>query len=583
MTALEPNEEAVRLHALHELRLLDTPPSESFDRITRMASQFFGLPVAAVSLTDSDRQWFKSRVGVDHWSIPRDKAPCAEVAESREVLVIEDFLKEPFYHDSLLAKNGVRFYAGAPLTTRDGFGLGSMCVLGTEPRQATPDEIAALKDLASMVMAQIELQHAFGRLDPISGLPNRVQFIEDIDDLARDHAGEKRFAVLFDLIPVDQLTQATRVMGSAFIETMVKEAARNLSMILGPERRAYHVGITQLACLGPLDVDEAAYRARLEDKAYELHMLAGENSIANPVIGVAPFVLGAAPHADALRLAQGAAFDARAAGSLFAFYSPNQDTAFQRSFTLFRDFEQAIKQPQAFRLAYQPRVDIASGRFIGVEALMRWTHPVLGPVSPAEFIPLIEQSTLANATTAWVLDTALAQLARWLEAGIDIRVSVNVSAANLRERDFATSVQHALVCHGITADRLELEITETAVMSDPAQALSQLSQLAAAGITLAIDDFGTGYSSLSYLQRLPVSVVKIDRSFITNLDSDRRRLSLVTMMIDMAKGLDLRVVAEGVETQQEVTCLRSTKCDEIQGYFYGRPMEADAFDKMLRV
>ena len=174
------NEEA-RLDALRRLNLLDTAPSEAFDRITRMASQLFGLPIAAVSLTDHDRQWFKSRIGVEHTSIPRDKAPCAEVAESSDFLVIPNMLDDPWYRDSLLARNGIRFYAGVPLTTREGHGLGSMCVLGTEPRQISASELTSLTDLAAMVMAQIELQHAFGRIDPLSGFPNRTQFMEDLD------------------------------------------------------------------------------------------------------------------------------------------------------------------------------------------------------------------------------------------------------------------------------------------------------------------------------------------------------------------------------------------------------------------
>ena len=184
-------QENARLDALRQLKLLDTAPSESFDRITRMASQIFGLPVAAISLTDRDRQWFKSRVGVDHWSIPRDRAPCAALAESTKPLVIEDLLADSYYADSVLGRAGTRFYAGAPLVTSEGFGLGSLCVLGTQPRKASAAELAALVDLAAMVMAQIELQHAFGRIDPVSGMPTTTQFREDLSDLARDHPGQQ--------------------------------------------------------------------------------------------------------------------------------------------------------------------------------------------------------------------------------------------------------------------------------------------------------------------------------------------------------------------------------------------------------
>lgn len=206
------HDEEGRLDALRQLNLLDTSPSESFDRITRMASQIFGLPVAAVSLTDSDRQWFKSRVGITHMSIPRDRAPCARVAESTEIVLIPDLLADECYATSILAGQGVRFYAGAPLTTREGYGLGALCVLGTEPRNATPAEMSALNDLAQIVMSQIELQHAFGRIDPLSGLPNRTQFLDDLEDLGRNETGSRRLAVLIELARAEQLNNGVRVM-----------------------------------------------------------------------------------------------------------------------------------------------------------------------------------------------------------------------------------------------------------------------------------------------------------------------------------------------------------------------------------
>ena len=570
--------EAGRLAALRDLRLLDTGPSESFDRITRMASQLFDLPIAAVSLTDTDRQWFKSRVGVDHVTLPRDQAPCSAVAESGEVMVIEDIRDDPAYSDSPLARSGIRFYAGAPLTTANGFGLGAMCVLGKEPRRATGQELSALKDLAAMVMAQIELQHAFGRRDSISGLPNRIQFFEDLDDLARDQAGRARLAVVFDLIPVNQLSHTTRAMGLSTIDDMVKAAAHNLRDVIGAEGAAYHVGVAQLACLAPAELTEAEFRDRLIERTEDLQALGGMLSIGTRAIGVAPFILGQLASPDIMRMAQGAALDARAAGRLFGFHSSNQDSASQRSFKLLRDIEEEIRAPRNLRLVYQPRVETSTGRCTGVEALLRWTHPTLGAIPPGEFIPLVENSTLADQITAWVLTTAAAQLSAWRQAGLAVAMSVNISAANLRDPGLVASVRHCIDAHTIPPECLELEITETAVMSDAEQALATLERLASIGIRLAIDDFGTGYSSLAYLQRLPVDVVKIDRSFMQNLDTDMRQLSLVTMMIDMSKHLGHRVVAEGVETQQVLDCLRETACDELQGYLFARPMAADDFE-----
>lgn len=574
--------DSARLDALRQLNLLDTPPSESFDRITRMAAQIFDLPIAAVSLTDSDRQWFKSRVGVDHLTIPRDKAPCSQVAETCGPLVIEDFLEHDVYCDSHLAQNGVRFYAGMPLVTSEGHGLGALCVLGVRPRRATDQELSSLRDLAAMVMAQIELQHAFGRIDPISGLPNRKQFLEDLDDRARE-AGtpQHRVAVFVDLIAADQLAHALRVMGPAVADDMVREAARNLRACVELTRRAYQVGTTQFACLAPETSDTAGYLALLDAETGALRCLGGARPLGTVAIGVAPFMLGAQAPADILRLAQGAAQDARQAGKLYAVYSPEQDKAFQRRFRLVQDFETAIESQTDLHLVYQPRIDLMSGECVGVEALLRWQHPTLGPISPGEFIPLIEGMVLAQPTTAWVVETAIAQSAAWRRAGRMLQVSVNISAANLRDENFAETMKRLLVRYQVPASTLELEITETAVMDDAVQALTQLEHLAAAGIRLAIDDFGTGYSSLSYLQRLPVHVVKIDQSFIKDLTSNPKQLSLVSMMVNVAKHLGHRVVAEGVETEAVLQQLRATHCDEAQGYFFARPLSAEALRTWL--
>lgn len=404
--------EGARLDALRQLDLLDTAPSEAFDRITRMAGQIFNLPVAAVSLTDMDRQWFKSRIGVDHASIPRDKAPCAQVAETANLLVVPDLLADRFYSDSPLARSGVRFYAGAPLTTREGFGLGAMCVLGMEPRQASASELASLMDLAAMVMAQIELQHAFGRIDPISGMPNRIQFIEDLEDLARDRPQcEQRIAVLVDLASPEQLGQAVRAVGPSYVDDMVQEASRTIRSAIGPARKAYHVGATQFALLAPPGVVEQSYVALLTQMLAAIRNVASSRFVTTTTIGVAPLTLGTIKPCDVLRMANSAAQDARRLASRVGVYSPTQDQGHHRRFLLLNEFGAALETSSQLRLVYQPRIDLASGACVSAEALLRWRHPTLGEISPGEFMPLVEQTSMARATTAWVLDAAMKQLA----------------------------------------------------------------------------------------------------------------------------------------------------------------------------
>ncbi len=572
-----------RLDALRALNLLDTPTSESFDRITRMAAQLFNLPIAAVSLTDTDRQWFKSRVGVDHWQIPRELAPCGEVSDSCDTVIVEDLLADGKYKNSVLAKSGVRFYAGAPLTTRDGYTLGAMCVLGTEPRDVSEQEKGALQDLAAMVMAQIELQHAFGRIDPSTGLSNRNQMEDDITDAARDYPGEERVAVLVDLLPVQQLSDALRVIGPAFVEEMGRNAAQRLRDAL-PECKLYQVDSTHfglvLATAEPTELYRFAQIVRSsllgtsEDKSSCLAF--------RPVLGMAPFKLGSMLARDVLRIVRSATQDARDHDKPVAVYSDGEDQNHKRRFQLLGDMQAALASSDQLRLVFQPRVDLPSGQCVGAEALIRWQHPTLGAIAPAEFIPIIEQAGFARSLTDWVLDTALRQIAVWQSEGCGLTVSVNVSAQNLDEDDFATRVLQKVRDAQIRPQSLELEVTESALIQNGPHALNQLVTLKNAGIKIAVDDFGTGYSSLAYLQRLPAHCIKIDRAFIIPLRSTGPEHQLVASMTKMLHDLGFRVVAEGIETPAAYEILKGLGCDEAQGYFLAKPLPINEFEPWLR-
>lgn len=578
---MKNSNEKIRLGALHSLGLLDTSASESFDRITRMASQIFDLPVAAISLTDTDRQWFKSRVGVEHQSIPRDGAPCAQVAESTEFVVIHDMAEDADYRDSPLGRNGTRFYAGAPLTTREGYGLGALCVLGSEPRQITDKEIAALQDLAAMVMAQIELQHAYGRIDPVSGLPNRNQFFDDLTDLLKGLSnGIPHCAVLVDLAETRQLDDLSRVMGPSHIDAKVRSAAQRLKTAVGSTNTVYHVSSTQFAFVEEADIADLTYVGRLTELLSEIDDGSSLRFLMTPAIGLAPVNPNDSP-TDVLRALGSAAQDARITSAHVAVFSKTSDARHQRSFQLLQDFDKALESSDQLSVVFQPRVDLTSGGCVGAEVLLRWLHPDLGNISPGEFAPLIEQSPYITKMTAWVLDAALRQASVWKSFGINIPISVNISAANLDEPDFVQRIVLALLRHGVLPAMLELEVTESAVMKNAANALAKLKALADGGIRLSIDDFGTGYSSLSYLQKLPTTVVKIDQSFIRDLadGDDDRDCDLVRSMIKLSHDLGYHVVAEGVETLETAELLQAMGCDEAQGYLFAKPLTSVEFEE----
>jgi EAL domain-containing protein (putative c-di-GMP-specific phosphodiesterase class I)/GGDEF domain-containing protein len=393
--------------------------------------------------------------------------------------------------------------------------------------------------------------------------------------------GERRLAVLMDLVRAEQLNAGVRVMGAAYVDDLVQEATRALRMVLGPERTAYHVGATHFAFLALPGADEQAYVADVAEMLEQLRAQPNASFVMSAAIGIAPFITGTTSARDVLRTGLSAALDARGTELGVSVYSSSRDGAHRRQFGLLNDFSTALDTTGQLRLVFQPRVDLATRTCIGAEALLRWSHPTLGDISPGEFIPLVEQTSLARPTTAWVLDAGLKQLGAWRAAKLGIQLSINVSAANLDEKDFAQRVQLYLLKHRVLPEMLELEVTESAVMGDSGQATAQLHALREAGISLAIDDFGTGHSSLAYLQKLPAQVLKIDMSFIRDLDKGPREQTLVRTMISLSHDLGYRVVAEGIETTEAAEMLAEMGCDEGQGYFFARPMELDDFERWL--
>ncbi|MCP1365227.1 EAL domain-containing protein, partial [Halomonas sp. BBD48] len=293
------------------------------------------------------------------------------------------------------------------------------------------------------------------------------------------------------------------------------------------------------------------------------------------------FHLGKEDPATILRTAHSACQDARHAETGVGFYSLALDAIHQRRFSLIAGFRQALEQPQQLGLAYQPRVSMSTGGCVGAEALIRWNHPRLGTISPAEFIPLVEKTPLARALTDWVIRHAVAQAAQWHRQNLGIRVSINISATNLEEKDFTARLLATLAAQNVPLSAIELELTESALVGKGRAARDELDALAKAGVRIAIDDFGTGYSGLSYLQHVPAQVVKVDRSFVAQIENEARSWTLVKSMISMAHELGYHVVAEGIETHEAYRLLQALGCDEAQGYLLAKPLPAQEFESWL--
>jgi EAL domain-containing protein (putative c-di-GMP-specific phosphodiesterase class I) len=275
-------------------------------------------------------------------------------------------------------------------------------------------------------------------------------------------------------------------------------------------------------------------------------------------------------------------YDAKKNHISYAIYEQGRDEHSLRRLAILSELRHAIARDE-LDLHYQPKIDVGSGRAVHAEALVRWRHPVHGNLSPDEFIPLAEQSGNINVITKWVLRKAIGDCGAWNAAGVELTVAVNLSALDLFDPELPTYISGLLSEVGLPPSKLVLEITESAVMKDPAYALRILRDLKSRGVTLAIDDYGTGYSSLAHLKRLPVDELKIDKSFVLNLrNASTDDIVIVRSTIELGHNMGLRVIAEGVETAEAWDILKSLGCDMAQGYFISRPLPAGEFHAWIR-
>jgi len=283
-----------------------------------------------------------------------------------------------------------------------------------------------------------------------------------------------------------------------------------------------------------------------------------------------------------IRCADTAMYQAKDSGrNNFQFFTANMHAKAVARLSLEGDLRRAIERGQ-FVLHYQPVLNLASGRVVGAEALLRWNHPDRGLILPADFVPLAEETGLIVSIGEWVLNSACAQAQSWTERGHDpIRVMVNISARQFQERNLGDVIDRALLAADLPADLLELEITESVVMRDTEDTIRSLKSLKAKGLRLSVDDFGTGYSSLGYLKLFPIDTLKIDRSFVRDISVDAFDEAIAAAIVGLARSLHLRVIAEGVETPTQLAFLRRVGCDEMQGHLFSSAVPADEFEALL--
>ena len=485
------------------------------------------------------------------------------------------------------AESGVRSIAVLPLIAADK-AIGVFALYTNKPEFFDAAGLLLLTELAGNVAFAIDhiekqerLDH-FAYYDALTGLANRQLFLDRVTQhiLSAASGGHKLAVFLIDL---ERFKKFNDSLGRAAGDALLKQVAEWLAQSAGSVNLLARVDADHFAAVLP-EVRYEADVVRLLEKtiaAFLNHPFRLNDAVYRIAakVGVVLFPDDGTDADTLFKNAEGALKKAKVSGDRYLFYAQRMNDTVAGSLGIENRLRLALEK-QEFVLHYQPKVNLASGKPTGAEALIRWNDPQTGLMPPARFIPILEETGLILEVGPWALHKAIEDYQRWRSAGLPaVRIAVNVSPRQLRDRSFVAEIEEAISMAPEAAAGLELEITESLIMEDVNHSIVSLLAIRALGVNIAIDDFGTGFSSLSYLSKLPVDTLKIDRSFVVDMVSGAGGVTLVSVIINLAHALKLKVVAEGVETEEQLRQLRLLHCDEMQGYLFGKPVPVEIFEK----
>jgi diguanylate cyclase (GGDEF)-like protein len=443
------------------------------------------------------------------------------------------------------------------------------------------EDVVLVQDVTEIERQRRELEHQ-ALHDALTQLPNRSLLTDRLDQALRS-AQRSRRPVSLALMDLDRFKEVNDTLGHQAGDIVLKEVVARLSACVREEDTLARLGGDEFALVlldcntrGALQVCEAIVSAlqeplRLQDQKIDLDIS----------IGLVEFPRDGEDAETLLRRADVAMYHGKRSHDSICVFNPELDAYSRERLALMAELREALRTGKGLELHLQPQVRLEDGQVVAFEGLLRWHHPQRGMIAPGEFIPMAEQSPLISDLTRWVIDRALSGIARWRRLQPQLRVAVNLSARNLGDPGLVAFIVDRLGEHRLPADALVLEVTESAIMWDPQRARAILDSLHAMGVSISVDDFGTGYSSLAYLSQLPVSELKIDRSFVQGMLSNAGDLAIVHATVDLGHDLGLKVVAEGVEVTAELNALRSMGCDLIQGFLFGKPLSEAALEELL--
>lgn len=521
-----------------------------------------------------------------------DDHGCAGIAlREKRPVIVNDIAMDPrvvFKKEALV--RGYHSLAVFPLLVQ-GSAVGILVLHAGQAGFFDDEEVTLLEELAGDLsfaldyIAKTDELNYLAYYDVMTGLANRRLFFDRLNqlvNLAREESS--RTAVL--VIDIDRFRFVNSSLGRRGGDAVLRLAAERLTEALQASERLGRVGANSFAVVLSKVREEADIAGFLAGKLIpSLGMplqIEGQEVRISVKAGIALFPGDGADAEALLRNAEAALEKAKSEGERYLFYAPQMNERVAEELTLETKLRNALDNEQ-FVLHYQPKLDLATGRMVGLEALLRWNDPDNGLVPPGRFIPILEETGMILEVGKWVMQKALIDYRSWRERGLQPpRVAVNVSPIQLRQKTFVAAIQEAIRTGAGDAHGLDLEITESVIMGEVEENIAKLEAVRNMGINVAIDDFGTGYSSLSYLARLPVNALKIDRSFVLDMARNPESVTIVSTIISLAHSLNIKVIAEGVETEEQSRLLKLLRCDQAQGYLFGRPVPPGEVPALLR-
>ena len=564
----------------------DNERDEILSKFTELASRLLEIPSSFISVMDDKQQYIKAAQRFTLQQTSLEDALCRHTLASGTILVCQDTHHDARFREHPLTLDApfIRFYAGAPLKLRDGMAIGTLCVADVQPHVFPQQKIEMLQLLADILTAWLDAWINNGFRDVVTSLPNRQKLMQDLALLKEIGVQERHSLVLIECLDITRAYEIARSLGMAALEALQKDMIELLRIRLQLQPQEVIYCFTK-GCFALLSVDKShTWLRRAGEKlgSARARLYEGITIDLNIHLGEVNFIPVNCTPPEIIRRSFSALHEAITQRQPWLTYNEEFDNRRKLDFHLLNDLSTALRVEGGLYLVYQPQLSLHSGLPVGLEALLRWEHPVLGNLPPMTFLPLVENTSLMAEVTDWVIASALAQLQQWRLKGLTLPVSVNVNVSDLASPGFADRLERKMLHAGIPAGLLRLECLETERMLECPQALAGLNQLKLRGFDLSLDDFGSGYSNINYLRHIPVDVIKLDRSLVWDMATNNASRTIVRHVIAMLKELQYVVLAEGVEDEETLLMLRSFGCDEIQGYFYSKPLPKKGVEQWLR-